>query len=83
MNPQLHLEMCDVLEDLTTDPQTRVLVLTGAGDSFCAGQDLKELFYDLANGPKKRIKVRKASSYWREQFKSGKYRPGLAPYKWE
>jgi len=46
-------------------------------------EDLKELFYDLANDPKKRIKVRKASSYWREQFKSGKYRPGLAPYKWE
>ncbi len=68
MNPQLHFEMCDILEDLTTDPETRVLVLTGAGDSFCAGQDLKEFFYDLANDPKKRTKARRASSYWREQL---------------
>src|SRR5262249_38507768 len=41
MSPQLHLEMDDALADLAVDPQSQVLVLTGAGEAFCAGQDIK------------------------------------------
>ncbi len=47
MNPQLIMDMTQVLEDLRYDDDARVLVLTGAGDAFCAGMDLKEFFYDL------------------------------------
>jgi trans-feruloyl-CoA hydratase/vanillin synthase len=40
MSPQLHREMDEALDDLAIDPQTQVLVLTGAGEAFCAGQDI-------------------------------------------
>ena len=32
------------LDELAIDPQTQVLVLTGAGDAFCSGQDIKLYF---------------------------------------
>lgn len=44
MSPQLHYDMCDVLDELEHDPQAKVLILTGAGDAWCAGQDLKLFF---------------------------------------
>ena len=33
MSPQVHLEMDEVLDELAVDPETDVLVLTGAGNS--------------------------------------------------
>ena len=47
MNPQLVMDMAQVLEDLRYNEDVAVLILTGAGDAFCAGMDLKEFFYDL------------------------------------
>ena len=44
MNPKLNTEMIEVLEALDADDDAGVLVLTGAGDSFSAGMDLKEYF---------------------------------------
>ena len=46
MNPQLHHEMVEVLSELRFDKDLRVLILTGAGESFSAGEDLKEFFYE-------------------------------------
>ncbi len=46
MNPTLHNEMVELLTELRFDKDLRVLVITGAGDSFSAGEDLKEFFYD-------------------------------------
>src|SRR3569833_741307 len=46
MNPPLNSEMHDVLDFLETDDRCGVLVLTGAGESFSAGMDLKEYFRD-------------------------------------
>ena len=54
MSPQLHYEMCDILDTLEHDPQAKVLVLTGAGDAWCAGQDLKLFFRDLDDKPVER-----------------------------
>jgi trans-feruloyl-CoA hydratase/vanillin synthase len=44
MNPALNAEMTEVLEALEVDERCGVLVLTGAGDAFTAGMDLKEFF---------------------------------------
>jgi methylglutaconyl-CoA hydratase len=35
-------ELSDTLDSLAADPTARVVVLTGAGPTFCAGMDLKE-----------------------------------------
>ena len=65
MNPTLHREMHAVLSELDQDDETHVLVITGKGDSFCAGEDLKEYFYDLKDRPMESERIRKISYEWR------------------
>ena len=64
MSPQLHIEMDEALDDLAVDPETEVLVLTGAGDAFCAGQDIKLYFRGGDADPKLRRKAGRASNNW-------------------
>lgn len=65
MSPQLHREMVDALDELELDDETKVLVLTGEGEAFCAGQDLKLYFRANDDDPKQRAKARRASLSWR------------------
>jgi trans-feruloyl-CoA hydratase/vanillin synthase len=65
MNPTMHYEMIEVLAELENDPETKVLVLTGAGASFCAGMDLREYFRDNAANPTEMVRARRASQEWR------------------
>ncbi len=44
MSPTFHAEMVEILDHLESDPDTKLVILTGAGVSFSAGQDLKEFF---------------------------------------
>jgi feruloyl-CoA hydratase/lyase len=46
MSPQLNSEMLDALTRLAHDPDTDILILTGAGESFSAGMDLQQYFRD-------------------------------------
>ena len=79
MSPQLHYEADDALEKLQTDPDTKVLVLTGAGDeAFCAGQDLKLYFRGTADDPVERAKAAHASNSWRWRRLSTFPRPTIA-----
>ncbi|WP_253767905.1 p-hydroxycinnamoyl CoA hydratase/lyase [Goodfellowiella coeruleoviolacea] len=68
MNPTLNEEMVRVLDALEGDERCRVLVLTGAGESFSAGMDLKEYFREVdearATNPAVQIRVRRASAEW-------------------
>lgn len=57
MNPQMHLEMHALLSGLRYDPSVRVLVLTGAGDSFSAGVDLKARFLGSDGRPRERERM--------------------------
>jgi trans-feruloyl-CoA hydratase/vanillin synthase len=65
MSPELHFEMEDALEELALDAETKVLIITGAGKAFSAGQDLKTYFRETANDPKLKSKAQKASNQWR------------------
>jgi trans-feruloyl-CoA hydratase/vanillin synthase len=65
MSPQLHLDMCDALDWAAEDEQTKVVVLTGAGGNFCAGQDLKLYFRETENNPTLRNRARRAAHAWR------------------
>ena len=65
MSPQLHMDMCDALDWAEMDDQTKVVVITGAGGNFCAGQDLKLYFRGTEDDPKAREKARRAAHEWR------------------
>jgi len=47
---RLLADLHDALQQAREDPQTRVIVLTGAGRAFCAGDDLQE-FGEQARSP--------------------------------
>jgi len=65
MNPTMHYEMLEVWDELQFDDDAKVIVLTGEGDSWCAGQDLKESFLETANDPLELHRSSWAASEWR------------------
>jgi trans-feruloyl-CoA hydratase/vanillin synthase len=65
MSPTLNSEMCEVLQTLELDPEAQVLVLTGAGESWSAGMDLKEYFREIDGAPEiVQEKIRREASTW-------------------
>lgn len=65
MSPELHYEMEDAVDALTTDKETKVLVLTGVGESWCAGQDIRLYFRATQEDPAERQRSNAASHRWR------------------
>jgi len=65
MNPALNQRMLEVLEQLEADDRCGVLVLTGAGESWSAGMDLKEYFRDNdGKGRSATLRARRQSGGW-------------------
>jgi trans-feruloyl-CoA hydratase/vanillin synthase len=65
MSPTLNREMIDVLETLELDEEAQVLVLTGAGESWSAGMDLKEYFRETDGKPEiVQERMRRDCSQW-------------------
>ena len=65
MSVQLHYDMLDAISELETDDETKVMVLTGAGNSWCAGQDLRDYFRVTDKNPAERRRAGWASQEWR------------------
>jgi len=65
MNPTLGEEITDALEHLRNDERCAVLVITGAGESFCAGMDLKEFFLELEDKPAEYDRAHRLAVEWR------------------
>lgn len=65
MSPTLNKEMINVLETLELDLDVKVVVLTGAGESWTAGMDLKEYFREVDGQPEIfQERVRRDASTW-------------------
>src|SRR3954454_19243462 len=65
MSPTLHYEMDDALAHLEVDDNVKVVVITGEGGNFSAGQDLKKFFRELERNPGERKKAAAAANRWR------------------
>lgn len=64
MSPQLHYDMENVMMGLETDDEVQVIVLTGAGDSWSAGMDLREYFRATDNDPTAQFRSFMANKHW-------------------
>jgi len=65
MSPTLNREMIDVLETLELDDDAQVIVLTGAGEAWTAGMDLKEYFRETDGKPEiMQERMRRDCSQW-------------------
>jgi feruloyl-CoA hydratase/lyase len=65
MNPQMHDDVTAALETIRYDDSIKVLVITGAGNAFSSGMDLKEYFVDLKDSPKEFDRINRSSIEWR------------------
>jgi trans-feruloyl-CoA hydratase/vanillin synthase len=65
MSPALHVAMDQTLEELEGDPETKVVVIRGAGGNFSAGQDLKEFFRELESKPAEAKRMQEIANRWR------------------
>jgi feruloyl-CoA hydratase/lyase len=78
MNPPLHEEMVQALDELGRDDETRALVLTGAGEAFSAGMDIREFFRALEDKPREFERVEELSQRWRWRQLSTFAKPTIA-----
>jgi len=65
MSPALNREMLAILDALEIDNRCAVLVLTGAGNAYSAGMDIKEYFREVDKAtPVEVMRVRRDSMGW-------------------
>jgi trans-feruloyl-CoA hydratase/vanillin synthase len=70
-NPAIVFEMVQVMDVLEMEESARCVVITGAGDAFSAGQDLKEYFREMDAGPpilRERLYRANAAWQWRRMM---------------
>jgi trans-feruloyl-CoA hydratase/vanillin synthase len=66
MNPTLLFEMEQITYELETDDDTKVIVITGAGNSWSAGMDLRQYFRETDHDPVARFRAMTAHRRWAE-----------------
>ena len=66
MNPALNQEMLEVLDALEVDERCGLVVITGSGDSYSAGMDLKEFFRESDRLPPEAwAQISRVAQTWR------------------
>jgi trans-feruloyl-CoA hydratase/vanillin synthase len=79
MSPRLNEEMCEVLDVVEAADEAKVLVLTGAGESFSAGMDLREYFREVDDAPPAtQIRVRRTNAEWQWKHLMNYSKPTIA-----
>jgi len=68
----------DALARLEVDDNVKVVVVTGEGGNFSAGQDLKKFFRELEKDPAERKKAAAAANRWRWERIYGYDKPTIA-----
>jgi trans-feruloyl-CoA hydratase/vanillin synthase len=79
MSPALNNDMVEVLNALEIDDTCGALVLTGAGDSFSAGMDLREFFRELDHlPPNAQAQARRSAQLWQWRLLMNYAKPTIA-----
>jgi len=65
LSPALSLRMLEILDEVESNDDSGVMVLTGEGTAFSAGMDIKEYFRDLKDKPRiETQKIRRLNYEW-------------------
>jgi len=79
MSPALNQDMIEVLDALESEDAVGVLVLTGAGESFSAGMDLKEFFRETDHlSYIHQTKIRRQAVEWQSRMLMNFPKPTIA-----
>jgi trans-feruloyl-CoA hydratase/vanillin synthase len=79
MSPALNNDMVEVLNELEVDEGAGVIVLTGAGDSWSAGMDLKEFFREVDSlPPAAAMQARRSAGQWQWRMLMNYVKPTIA-----
>lgn len=80
MSPALNSRMIEVLDELEVDARCKVLVLTGEGEAFTAGMDLKLFFREAEqqHSPERLIQIRRDFTQWAWRRLQGYMKPTIA-----
>jgi trans-feruloyl-CoA hydratase/vanillin synthase len=77
MSPALHYDMVEAIAELENEDDAKVLVITGSGDAWSAGMDLREYFRATDNDPAERFKSFWAHRHW-TQWVAASNKPTIA-----
>ena len=79
MSPALNAEMLETVDALESDERCGVLVLTGSGDAFSAGMDLKEYFRATDDAPQvERLRIYRTAATWHWRRLLTYFKPTIA-----
>jgi trans-feruloyl-CoA hydratase/vanillin synthase len=70
MSPDLHRDMGQALTEVERHGNVKVLVLTGTGESFCAGMDLEKCFFEPFDDPDQMRALNDVTFDWFLRLKS-------------
>ena len=78
MSVELTWEMVRLLETVRHDRAVRVVIISGAGEGFCAGMDIKDFFDASQRGEAELLAAREAANHWRVRLLRNLPQPTIA-----